>query len=111
MATIPTSQQYETDISFVCPSCTNQVRTIIQVPEPNWEEIESTSDIVTDGDAAVVCPECKGEFVAHVSNFEVADAILGYMTAGQEGGIASAPAAARDENESPQEAGNAADRP
>ena len=69
MSNDPIEQQFESDIFFGCPKCGKDVRTVVAVPEPNWRGVESTSDIVTDGEATVTCPECKELFLAEVHNY------------------------------------------
>jgi len=62
-------QKYESDIFFGCPKCGKDVRTAVTVPEPSWGDVESTSDIVTEGEATITCPACSEPFLAEVHNY------------------------------------------
>jgi hypothetical protein len=59
-------QRFESDVQFKCPNCSGIVRTTVEVPEPDWSAAEEMSDLTSDDETVVVCPECETEFLAHV---------------------------------------------
>ncbi|WP_152428329.1 hypothetical protein [Methyloferula stellata] len=59
-------QRFESDISFRCPSCGERIRTSIEVPEPDWSNAESSSDLVSNDVSEISCTECGASFEADV---------------------------------------------
>jgi hypothetical protein len=61
-----TMQQFQSTIVFSCPCCGSVVRAHVDVPEPDWSQVESASDVASEGQTTVVCSHCKWEFEATV---------------------------------------------
>jgi len=62
------SQRFETHVQFVCPVCAAQVHTEVAVPEPDWGAAESSSELNSEGETEVDCPQCNAVFDAYVIN-------------------------------------------
>lgn len=58
---------YSSDISFDCPSCSEQVSLTVGVPEPNWTGDTAEERIVED-EIDIICPECRTVFTANALN-------------------------------------------
>ncbi|WP_146763766.1 hypothetical protein [Brevundimonas diminuta] len=59
--------EYSSDISFICPKCSEQVALTVRVPEPNWSDDKAEERMVED-ETDVTCPECSTTFAINVWN-------------------------------------------
>ena len=58
---------YSSDISFICPECSEQIALTVHVPEPNWAGDNAEERMVED-ETEVTCPECSTTFAISVWN-------------------------------------------
>jgi len=54
-------QKWVSNISFVCPSCSEHIRQDVSVPEPNYTA-EKMRDMVSDGEIEIQCDACGDVF-------------------------------------------------
>lgn len=61
-------QRFESVVRFQCPECAGHVTSTIEVPEPDWADMESSSDMYGDGEYDLACPMCDANYSASVMN-------------------------------------------
>lgn len=61
-------QRFAAHAQYTCPKCDKPSVSTVEVPEPNWGEAESSSDLQSEGPTEVICPNCGAEFSAYAYN-------------------------------------------
>ncbi|WCA73032.1 hypothetical protein G6L97_27090 (plasmid) [Agrobacterium tumefaciens] len=61
-------QIFQSHVSFECPACHKRSSGHVEIPEPDWQAAESSSDLNSEGNIYVQCTECDEEFAAYVEN-------------------------------------------
>jgi hypothetical protein len=55
------AQRWVSEVFFICPVCSNEIRQEVDVPEPNYAG-EKSSDMVSEGEVEIHCDGCDNYF-------------------------------------------------
>lgn len=73
-------ESFQSDVTFICPTCQDHAGYPVDIPEPDWGNMEDLSEMHAEGPVLVRCNSCKNEFDAYaiVANHECSITLDGH---------------------------------